>query len=94
MSGIIDYSGAGFTVTFDTKGVRGYVSINMEMYRDADALKGTGKYCIYCLHPWHGSCYFTIESNNKAQWFSGNAPEFIKQSFIDWIVDNINRRYF
>jgi hypothetical protein len=94
MGDIIDFSAAGFTRTFDRVGVRGYVSINMEMFRDAHGLKGTGRYCIYCLDPGYGSAYFIIEEGRNGKWISKNAPAFVKPEFISWIVDQINERNF
>ena len=94
MNDIIDFSAAGFTCTFDLKGIRGYVSINMEIFREGAVLKGTGRYCIYCLHPLSGSCYFIIAANIRGNWSSDDLPPFIDQSFINWIGDQINKRSF
>ena len=94
MADIVDFSAAGFTRTFDRNGVRGYVSINMEMYRSIDGLKGTGRYCIYCLHPQEGSSYFMIEEVRNGNWISNNAPAHIRPDFVNWIGEMINERNF
>ncbi|MEJ7737988.1 MAG: hypothetical protein WKF97_11215 [Chitinophagaceae bacterium] len=92
MNDIIDFSAAGFVKAFDLKGVRGYVSINMEMFREGGVLQATGRYCIYCLHPWSGSCYFIITMNAQGHWYSADLPSFLDQPFINWIGDEINQR--
>lgn len=85
----IDYLQAGFTVPFITESERGYVSINIDMYRDVNGLVPTGRFCVYMLHPWAGSCYFKVEENEKDNWIALNAPAYITEDTIKWIGNKI-----
>jgi hypothetical protein len=85
----IDYLQAGFTVPYITDGERGYVSINTDMYRDVNGLVPTGKFCVYMLHPWAGSCYFKVEEIYADNWVASNAPAYVTDETIKWIGNAI-----
>ena len=89
----IDHLKAGFTVPFITENERGYVSINADMYRDIHGLVPTGKFCVYMLHPWAGSCYFKIEQHEADKWIAFNAPAYVTDETIKWIGDAITSHH-
>ena len=71
---LVDYTVQGFTIPIVRNGVKGYASINAEMYfqRDdmetelpSDGLDVSGNYHVYLLHPKHGSTHFTVEPDNS-----------------------------
>ena len=88
----IDHMKAGFTIPFITANERGYVSINVDMYRDIKGLVATGKFCVYMLHPWAGSSSFKMEKV-KDNWVAFNAPAYVTDEIIRWIGNKITSHH-
>ena len=90
-SQLVDYTVQGFTIPIIRDGIKGYASINAEMYMDYDGLDITGNYFVYLLHPIHGSTHFTIEPDNSYEgWQKEDGAMWIDKETKQEIINAID----
>jgi hypothetical protein len=87
-----DYTVEGFILPIERDGVKGYASINAELYRDEDGLDRTGNYLVYLLHPIMGSANFTLEPDGAKGFEKIEVPVWLKEDIIEEITKAIEVR--
>jgi len=88
---IVDYFQDSLNIPFTEDGKTGLLSIHPEMRPFKKTVTFTGRYCIYCMHPRHGSCTFHVGQNESNEWISDFHAPFITTRFIEWLGDRIER---
>jgi len=91
MLNIPDYTTEGFILPIIRDNIKGYASVNAELYRDEDGLDRTGNYLVYLLHPKMGSANFILEPDGDG-WEVSGKPFWLTDDIIQEIAQAISLR--
>lgn len=84
-----DFFYGSFNLTFHEGTDAGYLAVLPEMFPAEQAIRPSGNYFIYCIHPERGSCMFVVEQDGNCKWFSKSKPPFFSDAFVEWIGEQI-----